>query len=130
MLPVCLGAALRGYVRAVTKIRVLLIGGTAALALLLGACGGDDLDGGAGGGGGGTGQQVYSQSCASCHGQSGEGGIGPKLGEGAVVEAFPDIDDQIAIIANGRGNMPSFRNQLSAEEIEAVAVFEREELGQ
>jgi mono/diheme cytochrome c family protein len=112
----------------VTKIRVLLIGGTAALALLLGACGGDDDEGASGGGG--TGQEVYSQSCASCHGQDGEGGIGPQLGDGAVAEAYPDIADQIAVITNGRGNMPSFESQLTAEQIEAVATFEREALGQ
>ncbi|OWY62111.1 hypothetical protein B7486_60180 [cyanobacterium TDX16] len=113
-------------------MRVLLIGGTVALALLLGACGGDDDEGASGGdgGGGGTGQELYSQNCASCHGQDGEGGIGPELGGGAVAEAFPDIADQIAVITNGRGNMPSFDGQLTAEQIEAVATFEREELGQ
>jgi mono/diheme cytochrome c family protein len=115
----------------VTKIRVLLIGGTVALALLLGACGGDDDEGASGGGGGGgIGHDVYRQSCASCHGQDGEGGIGPQLGDGAVAEAYPDIADQIAVITNGRGNMPSFESQLTPEQIEAVATFEREALGQ
>jgi cytochrome c551 len=115
----------------VTKIRVLLIGGTVALALLLGACGSDDDEGASSeGGGGGGGGEVYRQNCASCHGQDGEGGIGPELGGGAVAEAFPDIEDQIAVITNGRGNMPSFEGQLTEEQIRQVATFEREELGQ
>jgi cytochrome c551 len=115
----------------VTKLRVVLIGGFVGLALLLGACGSDDDEGASGGddGGGGSGAEVFSQSCASCHGQDGEGGIGPQLGDGAVAEAYPDIEDQIAVITNGRGNMPSFEGQLEPEQIEAVAPFEREELG-
>ena len=112
------------------KLRVVLIGGFVGLALLLGACGGDDEGASGGDGPRGPGADVYSQSCASCHGQDGEGGIGPQLGGGAVVDAFPDIGDQIAVITNGRGSMPSFEGQLSAEQIEAVATFEREGLGQ
>jgi cytochrome c551 len=116
----------------VTKIRVLLIGGTVALALLLGACGGDDDEGASGDGSvpAGSGSEIYSQNCASCHGQEGEGGIGPQLGDGAVADAYPDIEDQIAVITNGRGNMPSFDGQLTADQIRSVATFEREELGQ
>jgi len=123
-------------VRSVTKLRVVLIGGFVGLALLVGgACGGDDDEGASGGGdgggqGGGSGAEIYSQNCASCHGQGGEGGIGPQLGDGAVAEAFPDIEDQIAVIANGRGSMPRFDSQLDADQIRAVATFEREELGQ
>lgn len=112
-----------------TKIRVVLIGGFVGLLLVLGACGGDDDEGASSDGGGGTGSEIYSQSCASCHGQSGEGGIGPELGGGAVAEAYPEIDDQIAVITNGRGSMPAFGNQLSEDEIRSVAEFEREELG-
>jgi mono/diheme cytochrome c family protein len=120
-----------GYLLPVTKIRVLLIGGTVALALLLGACGDDDegasSDGSQPAGGG---AEVFSQNCASCHGQDGEGGIGPQLGDGAVAEAYPDVEDQIAVITNGRGNMPSFDGQLTEDQIRSVAMFEREELGQ
>ena len=74
------------------------------------------------------GQQIYNQKCASCHGKGGNGGMGVKLAD--VVEArYPNIDDQIAVIAEGRGSMPGFGGQLSEEEMLAVARYEREVLG-
>ena len=74
------------------------------------------------------GQQIYRANCASCHGQAGGGGIGPKLA-GLVEKRYPDIADQEAVIANGRSSMPKFGSRLSAEEINAVARYEREALG-
>lgn len=97
------------------------------------ACGGDDGGGGGGGGGGSEeslGQQVYSDNCARCHGPDGEGGVGPALGGGSVVENYPDLEDQLTVIREGRNAMPAWEGTLSPEEIEAVAVYEREELGQ
>jgi mono/diheme cytochrome c family protein len=76
-----------------------------------------------------TGQQIYQASCAVCHGQDGEGGIGPELGGGAVVESFPDEADQIVVVTNGRGAMPSFGRTLSTQEIEAVVAYTRKDLG-
>jgi len=90
------------------------------------------------GGGGGTapsdpvlaqGQQVYLAHCATCHGTKGQGGTGLKLA-GKVAGNFPNIDDQIAVIQNGRsGGMPAWGKSLSADEIRAVARYERECLG-
>lgn len=74
------------------------------------------------------GQKVYSQNCASCHGASGNGGYGPKLA-GVVAVKYPNIDDQIAIIANGKGAMPAFNKKLTAEQITAVTRYTREVLG-
>jgi mono/diheme cytochrome c family protein len=76
-----------------------------------------------------TGAAIYQASCAVCHGQQGQGGVGPELGGGAVVEAFPDEADQIAVVTNGRGAMPSFRSTLSPDEIRAVVDYTREDLG-
>jgi len=76
------------------------------------------------------GERVYSANCASCHGPSGAGNVGPALGAGAVVEKYPFMEDQIAVINEGRGAMPSFAHTLTVGEIEAVALFEREQLGQ
>lgn len=106
-----------------------LVAPAAAFALLLAACGGDS---GSGGGGGeeSLGQQVFDDNCARCHGPEGEGGVGPQLGGGAVVENYPDIEDQLTVIRGGRNGMPAWEGQLSPEEIEAVARYEREELGQ
>ncbi len=48
------------------------------------------------------GERVYSTNCASCHGPSGAGNVGPALGAGVVVENYPFIADQIALISQGR----------------------------
>jgi mono/diheme cytochrome c family protein len=45
-----------------------------------------------------------------------------------VVESLPDEAEQIDVITDGRGGMPAFGDQLSAEEIEAVTAYTREEL--
>ncbi len=75
------------------------------------------------------GQGVYSARCQSCHGAQGGGGRGPNVTSANVIAAYPNIADQIAIIANGKGEMPRFDGDLSAAEIEAVARYSREVLG-
>lgn len=116
--------------RAVTRRpHLLLVTLVAVAALFLSACGGDSEPAG-GGGEASLGQDVYEDNCARCHGPDGEGGVGPQLGDGAVAENFPDIADQIAVIREGRNGMPAWDDSLTPEEIEAVAVYEREELGQ
>jgi mono/diheme cytochrome c family protein len=75
------------------------------------------------------GREVYSSRCARCHGSSGGGGTGPKLADGAVVAAYPDIADQVEIISNGKNGMPSFAGSLSASQVEAVTRYSREVLG-
>ncbi len=47
-----------------------------------------------------------------------------------MAENYPDIEDQLVVIREGRNGMPAWEDTLSPEEIEAVAVYEREELGQ
>jgi mono/diheme cytochrome c family protein len=74
-----------------------------------------------------TGRDVYSANCASCHGPEG-GGVGTKLGDGATAVRFADIEDEIAVITNGSGSMPAWEGTLTAEEIRAVARYEREVL--
>ncbi len=104
--------------------RTLLAGAAMAVGtMLLVACGGDDVA---------TpsdptlarGQQVYRQNCASCHGSQGQGGAGIRLA-GVVAGRYPNIDDQIAVIANGRNGMPAFGDRLSQEDMAAVAAYER-----
>jgi mono/diheme cytochrome c family protein len=73
------------------------------------------------------GQTVYNANCASCHGRSGNGGLGPKLSDRVAAE-YPDIADQVAVIENGRGSMPKFEGRLTAEQIDAVARYTRESL--
>lgn len=74
------------------------------------------------------GQEVFESNCARCHGPDGGGGVGPKLAEGEVVDNYPDVEDQIAVIVEGRGAMPSWEGQLDPEEIRAVARYTRESL--
>ena len=76
------------------------------------------------------GWQVYKDHCATCHGDTGGGGAGPKLA-GTVVADFPNIGDQITIIENGKGGgaMPAWKGSLSPQEIEAVAEYTRKCLG-
>jgi len=76
-----------------------------------------------------AGQTVYKDNCASCHGQSGGGGIGSALA-GEVEEKYPNVADHTAIVVNGvkNKNMPAFGERLTAEEIDAVVRYEREGL--
>jgi mono/diheme cytochrome c family protein len=74
------------------------------------------------------GAAIYAASCASCHGTDGQGNVGPALGGGAVVEAYPDPADQVAVVTDGRNAMPDFGQNLSPEEIEAVVAYTRDEL--
>ena len=74
------------------------------------------------------GRAVYAEHCASCHGRSGGGGLGPRLNDGAAVAAYPDIDDQVEVVADGKGTMPSFAGRLTDRQIGAVTRYTREVL--
>ena len=93
----------------------------------LAACGGDDAASGSVDGEV-DGQNIYESNCARCHGPNGEGGVGMPLGDGAVEDSLT-LEGQIEVITEGRNSMPAWGDQLSDEEIEAVATYEREELG-
>jgi mono/diheme cytochrome c family protein len=95
------------------------------------------------------GQGVYQAQCSGCHEADGSGGTGRPLNE--VVSVFPDEADHIAWIENGSpapgtpygdpavgrtsGSggfttpMPGFKDDLTAEQIAAVAYYERVEFG-
>ena len=74
---------------------------------------------------GGNGQSVYINNCATCHGSKGEGGIGPKLGGGAVASRFPNVSDEILVVTSGRDGMPAWSGRLTADEIKAVVEYTR-----
>ena len=93
----------------------------------LGGDGGPPVSGagGTGGGGGGAadpGKQVFAQAgCVNCHtladaGSSGT--VGPNLDK-----SRPPTELVVDRVTNGRGGMPSFKGQLSADEIDAVAAY-------
>lgn len=81
-----------------------------------------------GGGAASAGADIFSSTCARCHGADGEGGIGPALAN-LVAKKYPDIEDQIAIVAGGKGTMPGFAGDLSDKEIGQVVEYTRTDLG-
>ncbi len=87
------------------------------------------------------GAQVYSQSCASCHGATGTGtpGVFPPLANDPVVTG-KDADAHIKIVLNGlsgktiggtkyAAQMPAFGPQLNDQQIAAVIDHERTSWG-
>lgn len=75
------------------------------------------------------GSEVYVARCAVCHGDKGQGGIGPALGNGVAVASIPEVAENRRVVAQGRNTMPAWGNILSAEEIDAVVLYSREKLG-
>ena len=107
--------------------------GILVIGVLLGSCAGDPPEVPLGPDGQpdpvlADGRAVYAKHCASCHGRSGGGGQGPRLNNGAVVAAYSDIDDQVVVVADGKGTMPSFVERLTDRQIEAVTRYTREVL--
>jgi len=75
----------------------------------------------------GNAKKSAETNCSSCHGADGGGGFGPTLA-GVVVKRYPDIADQIALVTNGSGSMPSFRDSLTPAQIAAVVAYTRTKL--
>ena len=71
-----------------------------------------------------VGAAVYATRCASCHASDGSGGYGPTLA-GVVARRYPNVADQEAVVAKGRGAMPSFSGSLTPEQIAAVVAYTR-----
>jgi cbb3-type cytochrome c oxidase subunit III len=75
-----------------------------------------------------VGASIYAKNCAACHQANGEGGIGPALaGNPHVNIANPTM--MLTTILQGRNQMPSWRGQLAAGDIAAVATFVRSSWG-
>jgi quinohemoprotein ethanol dehydrogenase len=95
---------------------------TAAVTLVmaLGGCGGSGPNVAAGG-------RVYSEQCARCHGDHGEGGDGPSLiGIGRV---FETPEGQETFVKTGGAGMPVFGDTLTDDELRDVVAFTRETFG-
>src|SRR5437870_4512916 len=61
------------------------------------------------------------------HGQDGQGGVGPKLA-GVVTADFPNAQQEITVVRDGLAGMPSFKNNLSAAQIQDVVAYTRSQL--
>jgi cbb3-type cytochrome c oxidase subunit III len=81
----------------------------------------------AGGGGAEDAKAIFASSCASCHtlaAAGSNGTIGPNLDE-----SKPTLDLAVDRVTNGQGVMPSFQDQLSEQQIRAVAEYVSESAG-
>ena len=67
-----------------------------------------------------SGAKVYQERCVLCHGADGRMGMN---GAKVLPESSLSLEERIAVITQGRGIMPAFREMLSREEIEAAAEF-------
>jgi mono/diheme cytochrome c family protein len=94
------------------------------------------------------GAAIYAQ-CSACHGNGGEGGVGPAFAGGAVLATFPagQCSDHVEWVGlgtsgwpdatygatnkpvGGVGVMPAFGNALTPEELRAVVLYERVQFG-
>lgn len=70
------------------------------------------------------GAALFATNCASCHGASGTGGSAPAL-VGVVADRYPNVDDQLAVVRDGKGLMPAFGAKLGADELRQVVDFTR-----
>ncbi|MCF6189983.1 MAG: cytochrome c oxidase subunit II [Cocleimonas sp.] len=77
------------------------------------------------------GQKVYSGSCASCHGVTGQGipGVFPAITGSPI--ASGDVKTHINIVLNGKAGtaMQAFGKQLSDSDLAAIITYERNALG-
>src|SRR2546430_17190108 len=72
----------------------------------------------------GPGYDDYLTNCARCHGQDGQGGVRPKLA-GLVAGAFPDAQQESAVVRVGVVGLPSFKNNLRPAQIHDVVAYPR-----
>lgn len=75
-----------------------------------------------------VGASIFAQNCAACHGANGTGGVGPALAGNPHVNVA-DPTKMLTTILQGRNVMPSWRGQLSASDIAAVATYVRSSWG-
>jgi mono/diheme cytochrome c family protein len=75
-----------------------------------------------------AGRNVFSAECASCHGARGQGGVGPTFHDGKLLRDFPNPEDQVTFVSNGKGIMPSFAGVLTHSQLESVVAYERQVL--
>ena len=92
------------------------VGAIVAMALLTGCSLGGPADDA-------TGEDIYAQLCARCHGADLDGGVGPALGPGSA--AASEDDEYIEFtISEGRGRMPSFES-LQADQLDRLVDYVR-----
>jgi mono/diheme cytochrome c family protein len=76
-----------------------------------------------------TGEEIYLQLCANCHGDQLQGGVGPALGAGSSLVEQPDEFLTVTVM-QGRGRMPSFESSLTDDQLVRLVGYIREVQGQ
>ncbi len=85
------------------------------------------------------GKELFEENCAVCHGDKGEGDIGPSLADTVFLNVDEDVPDAVyfQVVSNGldegmvvegreaEGGMPDFGEELSKNEIWSVIAFIR-----
>ena len=66
------------------------------------------------------GKEIYTKTCSPCHGDDGKLGL---TGATDLSASMLDKASAMEMITKGKSTMPPFANQLSLEQIEAVAEF-------
>jgi mono/diheme cytochrome c family protein len=89
----------------------------------LAACGGGSSSGGTATPSGGAmetvkGAEMYAEFCAGCHGADGSGGAG-----GPAVTGQTDVAQVESVVRDGDGSMPGFADEMSEDQITAVAQY-------
>lgn len=72
-----------------------------------------------------TGEEIYQQVCANCHGDDLSGGLGPALGPASGSAELPDEFLEVTIM-RGRGSMPSFSNTLDQAQLDRLIGYIRQ----
>jgi cytochrome c oxidase subunit 2 len=68
------------------------------------------------------GEQIFAGACAKCHGEEGQGLIGPALAAGSVANAVAVAE----IVRNGRGKMPAIGEGWDEQQMKALTDHLRE----
>ncbi len=77
-----------------------------------------------------AGQSVFKAKCIMCHGVDGQGNTTMGRQVNAANLLSPDVKKLSAaemkdVVTNGKGSMPTFSDQLSPDEIDAVVAYVR-----
>jgi cytochrome c oxidase subunit 2 len=72
------------------------------------------------------GAQEFNGVCAKCHGDQGQGGIGPNIANSAIIQNKDSLE---AIVRNGRNQMPAVGADWSERQMDALFTYVKRRFG-